>query len=36
MITNYKNYMRLHVITWIITDYIDYYNHDDYNNLYNP
>ena len=33
MITNYKNYMRLHEITWIIMDYIDYYNHD---NLYNP
>ena len=28
MITNYKDYMRLHKITWIIMDYIDYFNHD--------
>ena len=26
MITNYKNYIRLHEITWIIMHYIDYYN----------
>ena len=32
MITNYKNYMRLHEITWIIMDYIDYFNHDNLNN----
>ena len=28
MITNYKDYMRLHEITLIIMDYIDYFNHD--------
>ena len=28
MITNYKDYMRLHEITLITMDYIDYYNHD--------
>ena len=28
MITNYKDYMRLHKVTWIIMDYIDYFNHD--------
>ena len=33
MTTNYKNYMRLHEITWIVMDYIDYH---DYKNLYNP
>ena len=28
MITNYKDYTRLHEIKWIIMDYTDYYNHD--------
>ena len=28
MITNYKDYMRLHEFTWIILDYIDYFNQD--------
>ena len=28
MITIYKHYMRLHEITWIIMDYIDYFNYD--------
>ena len=28
MITNYKDYMRLNKITWIIMNYIDYFNHD--------
>ena len=28
VITNYKDYMRLHMITWIIMDYINYFNLD--------
>ena len=37
MSTNYKDYMRLHKITWIIMDYIDDFDLDNPALLlYNP